>query len=1577
MPSPEAREPAKNRQSLPSQRPPVKKAKDTTKAQQPKKEASPPVPDKSPRRSSSALLYEKDLERLSATITKPGDESYELTQMEARSKAPAVTINPEPEEIMPLAFSQLRHSRHRNKQHSRPGSRSKNKGHQRQASSWNALKSLQTLDFFRADQRADNLVADLPLSLGDKTMWNPFSESPGAQLDPTNEAFSAKHWMWSILQLRDPGKNPRRTAGIAFRDLSISAPQLGSDYQGTVGNALLRASHTLKKALGLRQNWPVQILKDFEGMVKPGEMLLVLGAPGAGCSTFLKTITGQSSGIRISENASLNYQGLSAPDVKGIFRGEVVYISNAEAHLPNLTVADTLYFAARTRAPRFVPGGVSAEFWAEHFSEVYMALYGITYLADTRVGDRSIHGLTDEERRRVSMAETALSGAPIQVWDNVTQGFDSGTVVDFCKILRLGSDLQQHCNIVSLYQAPEDAYLLFDKVLVIHEGRQLYFGKAKDARKYFQQMGFECSPKISTADFLTSVTSEAERKVQKSFAGLVPRTADQFADLWQDSLERQNLLREIYKWEEKFPVGGHSSREFAASRYAQQARWTRSRSAYILSFSKQVRLCLWREFQQLRTRPWAYIRHVLINTVLAIIIGSVFYNLPFGTITFVSREVSIFFMLLMSILNSSSEIFDLFSRRPAIEKHMNYALYHPSADALASVLWNIPLQAVTCTLTTIPFYFLSHLRRETTAFFFYLLISFSLMLTLSVLFRTAGTLAGSRSTAAIVSILCMLATIIYAGFALPVSYMPIWSSWIRHANPVYYAFSSLVINEFVGREFPCSQHEPGYGNRALDQQICTVRGSKAGESVVSGKAYIEAVFEIDIAAKWTKFAIICVFWLGLLLCYLIATEFVSAEKSRGEVIVFSRKRKQIVKYPKRRDEESLSDEATITSGRPRKLSGSSVVSAKQVVNDHGILHWQSLCYDVKRGGEVKRLLDHVDGWAKPGSLTALMGVSESGKTTLLNVLASRATIGLVSGDILVDGLPRNAAFQRSTGFVQQHDFHLGTSTVREAFTFSALLRQPKSTPRQAKLAYVEEVISLLDMEELADAIVGVAGEGLNVEQRKRVTIGVELAAKPDMLLFLDEPTTGLDSQTSWGICNLLRKLADAGQAVLCAVQEPSASLFQQFDRLLLLTDGGNTVYFGEIGDEASRLKSYFERHSAARCRSGENPAEWVMRVIGDTAGSKVGIDWHGTWKRSPEYYWVQEELERLKAVRRTSSALDHTITASGKRKPLKHNKFAASTWTQFLQINKRILRHYYRSPKCIYTKLALTILIGLFTGFSFYNTPNTEQGTQNQIFALFILFAASLPLIQISLSTPLTLTNLHHSRESPSSIFSPHLLPLSLLLTETLLSLLPGLLLYLTIFYPLGLHHTTSPSSTALFALLSLSYTTYLSTFSLTIALLVPSARLAREVSRTLWLLCLLFCGIPASAEMMPGFWVFVYRASPLRYFAEGMGGAALGGREVRCAEGEVARFKAPEGATCGAYMARWVGEWGGYVLDPEGRGECGFCSVGKGEEVLRGYGMDAGRGWRDLGVVWGFIGVNCLLVVGGYWVVERVKRRR
>lgn len=255
---------------------------------------------------------------------------------------------------------------------------------------------------------------------------------------------------------------------------------------------------------------------------------------------------------------------------------------------------------------------------------------------------------------------------------------------------------------------------------------------------------------------------------------------------------------------------------------------------------------------------------------------------------------------------------------------------------------------------------------------------------------------------------------------------------------------------------------------------------------------------------------------------------------------------------------------------------------------------------------------------------------------------------------------------------------------------------------------------MLNMEEFANAVVGVPGEGLNVEQRKLLTIGVELAAKPKLLLFLDEPTSGLDSQSSWAICAFLRKLADSGQAILCTVHQPSAILFQSFDRLLFLAKGGKTVYFGNIGENSTTLLDYFESNGARKCGDEENPAEFMLEVVNHGTNAQ-GQDWHSVWKASPESQATQAEIDRIHAERlaagSSSSAENHGA----------HSEFAMPLTSQMWEVTYRVFQQYWRTPSYVFAKFMLGIAAGLFIGFTFYDADGSLAGMQNVIFSVFMV----------------------------------------------------------------------------------------------------------------------------------------------------------------------------------------------------------------------------------------------------------------
>lgn len=1383
---------------------------------------------------------------------------------------------------------------------------------------------------------------------------NPFNAAPDSPLDPNGKNFNARAWTKAMLNLREQDENapPQRTAGISFRNLNVHGFGTDADFQKSVGNIWLEGISFAKRLMGDKGR-KINILQDCDGLVEAGEMLVVLGPPGSGCSTFLKTITGETHGFFVDENSRLNYQGISAQEMNQNYRGEAIYTAEVDVHFPQMTVGETLYFAAQARRPRVIPGGVSVQQYAEHQRDVIMALYGISHTINTRVGNDFIRGVSGGERKRVTIAEASLSRAPLQAWDNSTRGLDSANAIEFCKTLRMETEINGSTACVAIYQAPQAAYDLFDKALVLYEGRQIFFGRITEAKKYFVNMGFHCPDRQTDADFLTSMTSPLERIVREGFEGRTPRTPDEFAQRWLDSPERAALLQEIDAYEQRYPIGGEASQRFKEARKLEKAKGQREKSPYTLSYGDQIKLCLWRGFVRLRADPSLTLTALIGNFVMALIIASVFYNLQPTTSSFFSRSALLFFAVLMNAFSSALEILTLYAQRPIVEKHSRYALYHPSAEAFASMLTDMPYKILNAIVFNLALYFMTNLRREPGNFFFFLLISFTLTLVMSMFFRSIAALSRTLDQALAPAAILILALIMYTGFTIPPNYMLGWSKWMRRVNPVSYGFEALMINEFHNRRFTCNQFipsGPGYENASGTQRACRAIGSVPGQPWVEGSAYIGSSFGYEAKNKWRNYGIMWAFMIALMLVYLIGTEYITAKKSKGEVLVFRRGHKLAV--PKNRSED---DPEAADPGRSVPVQNDHSDEIAIIERQTAIFQWEDVCYDITIKGEPRRILDHVDGWVKPGTLTALMGVSGAGKTTLLDCLATRTTMGVITGQMLVDGKPRDDSFQRKTGYAQQQDLHLATSTVREALTFSAVLRQPAHVSRKEKIEYVEEVIKLLDMTEYADAVVGVPGEGLNVEQRKRLTIGVELAAKPALLLFLDEPTSGLDSQTSWAILDLLDKLKKNGQAILCTIHQPSAMLFQRFDRLLFLARGGRTVYYGDIGENSKTLVDYFVRNGGPPCPPEANPAEWMLEVIGAAPGSHTDIDWPQTWRSSPEYAGVKRHLAELKSERGQAEALQRTLSAQKREEKAAYREFAAPFAVQLRETLVRVFQQYWRTPAYIYAKTSLCVFSALFIGFSLYGMPNTQTGLQNQMFGIFMLMTIFGQLVQQIMPHFVTQRSLYEVRERPSKAYSWKAFMLSNIIVELPWNSLMAVLIFFCWYYPIGLYKNAQPTDAVtlrgfqefLFVWMFLLFT---STFTHMIIAGLDSPETGGNIANLMFSLCLIFCGILAQPSQFPRFWIFMYRVSPFTYMVSGMLSTGLANNQVQCAQNELIHMNPPQGQTCGEYMASYIAATGGYMQNPNDTSNCNFCAVKDTNTFLRSITSDYKDAWRNFG---------------------------
>ncbi|KAL3421854.1 ABC transporter cdr4 [Phlyctema vagabunda] len=1397
---------------------------------------------------------------------------------------------------------------------------------------------------------------------------NPFLGSDDPALDPKSGKFSAKAWAKALfaLQSRDPDRYPERTAGISYKNLSAHGFGEATDYQKTFGNYPLEVPGLFKKMLGKQTKSKIQILKNFDGLVRSGEMLVVLGRPGSGCSTLLKTISGETDGFFVDTASEINYQGIPMEKMHKDFRGECIYQAEVDVHFPQLTVGQTLMFAAEARAPRNRIPGVSRKQYAAHMRDVIMAIFGLSHTLNTKVGNDFVRGVSGGERKRVSIAEAALGQSPLQCWDNSTRGLDSATALEFVRTLRHSAETSGCTPVVAIYQASQSIYDVFDKVALLYEGRQIYFGNIHAAKKYFMDMGFDCPERQTTADFLTSITSPAERITRPGFEGRTPYTPDEFAAAWNSSPDRAQLIREIDAFNQQYPVGGEALSKFTDSRKAVQAKGQRVKSPYTLSVGGQVKLCLERGFQRLRGDLTIFFSGIVANGVMALVVSSVFFNLADNTGILYSRGALLFFAILLNAFASALEILTLYAQRPIVEKHAKYAFYHPFAEAIASMICDLPNKIGTALMFNITLYFMTNLRREVDKFFVFLLFSFMCVLCMSMIFRSIASASRTLSQAMAPAAILILALVIYTGFVIPTRDMHPWFRWLNYLDPVAYAFEALMINEFSGRQIPCSVFVPDYDDASPSGRVCSATGTEPGANFLDGDSYIEVTFGYSKSHLWRNFGILIALMIGTCALYLVCTEYISAKKSKGEVLLFPRTSIPSL-TTKANDEEARPDERVTTQVLTREKTVPDAPPSIQ--KQTAIFHWDDVHYDIKIKNEPRKLLDGVDGWVRPGTLTALMGVSGAGKTTLLDVLASRVTMGVVTGQMLVDGRERDTGFQRKTGYVQQQDLHLGTSTVREALNFSALLRQPKSTPTAEKLQYVEEVIKVLEMEAYADAVVGVPGEGLNVEQRKRLTIGVEMAAKPQLLLFLDEPTSGLDSQTAWSICALLRKLADNGQAILCTIHQPSAILFQEFDRLLFLARGGKTVYFGEIGQSSKILTNYFERNGSRTCGTEENPAEWMLDVIGAAPGSENIIDWAQVWRDSEEKREVKRTLAEMKATLSQKPVEED---------PFALDSFAAPFGVQMRTVVARVFEQYWRTPSYLYSKVALCLFSALFIGFSFYDAGTSLQGLQNQMFSIFMLLTIFGNLTQQIMPHFVTQRSLYEVRERPSKTYSWQVFMLSNIIVELPWNSLMGLIIFVCWYYPIKMYKNAEFAGQLhergiLMFLFVQTFLLFTSTFTNMIIAGIDTAESAGNLGNLLFSLCLIFCGVLASPTALPGFWIFMYRVSPFTYLVSGVLSTGLANAKVVCSEIEWLHFDPPSGETCGAYMANYIAEAGGYVSSDtiNATSDCKFCTVEDTNVFLASVSSKYSERWRNFGLMWVFIIFNVFAAIFLYWLAR------
>ncbi|RBR01899.1 hypothetical protein FVER53263_20899 [Fusarium verticillioides] len=1333
----------------------------------------------------------------------------------------------------------------------------------------------------------------------------------------------------TVYGLHDNQQEAQKRLTVSFQDVGIDIHGLGEDFASTCTSVITDwisfKAHTSKRS----------ILQGISGQVRPGEMLLVLGRPGSGCTSLLKVIANH-----VHEFPAVRGQvryGNMGPHQAKEFRQHIVMNTEEDEHFPTLTVGQTIGFATATKLPGTRPEHLQDKSeYASQTTDAILSSLAISHTKDTMVGNEFIRGVSGGERKRVSVAEVMTTQAPVQCWDNSTRGLDASSALDFVRVLRRSADEEHKTIVATLYQAGNGIFDLFDKVLVLSEGREIYYGLATDARKYFEDMGFVYAPGANVADFLTAVAVPTERTIAPGREGSVPNTAEEFEARYKSSRHFEDMMGRMAATRED--VLAREVDDLKAIRELEKNRTfgflSRVGSPYHASFYKQVMALTKRQFEILWGDRWSNALQLASSIIMALVVGSLNYNLPSTSQSIFTRPGALFFPIMLWAMNMMSETVASFMGRPILTRHKRMAFNRPAAYAVACILTDIPVVCFMYSLFELVYYFMVGFQKHSAGNFFTLWFVYLLnTLCFTSLYRSIGAWCRHFGLASQLSGFVTMLTMVYAGYLIPTTSMHPWFRWIAWINPATYAFEAVIASEIGSRTMECVAPQlvpygPTYQGNT--HRSCTVQGSAQGDSMIIGEEYIEFRYGATSGHIWRNVGILIAFWIFFAISAAIAFE-VNLHSGSGSKILYSRRQ-----Y-KAQLKEADDVEKAQKKSNPDEVDTISTSST--------VFTFKDISYFVHHEGQEKQLLQNVSGYVKPGQLVALMGSSGAGKTTLMDVLAQRKDSGRIEGSIMVNGMPQGISFQRTTGYCEQNDVHEPTATVLEALLFSARLRQPKSVPDFEKQEHVRRIMDLLELTVLQHAVIGIPGEGLSIEQRKRLTLAVELVAKPS-LLFLDEPTSGLDGQSAYQICRFMRKLAASGQTVICTIHQPSATLFDNFDVLLLLAKGGKTTYFGPTGENSAILLDYFARNGAP-CEPGMNPAEHIVDVVQGRYGTS--IDWPQKWLDSEEFSQTMAELTALNA---SASAGNAEHTAADREEDV--NDFANPVLYQIRLVTQRQLVALWRNPDYVWNKIGLHVTNALVGGFTFWQIGNGSFDLQLRLMAIFnFVFVAPGCINQLQ---PFFIRNrdLFETREKKSKTY--HWLAF---VSAQLLSEIPILITCATVYFACwyftaGFPVKASASGQVYFQMIL--YEFLYTSIGQAIAAYSPNEYFAALANPLILGAALIsFCGVVVPYSLIPTFWRYwLYWLNPFTYLIGGLLEPVVWDVKVQCKPEELTSIPLPDNTTCGDYMADFLSG-----------------NAGTGADYMKSMNINASYyGWRD-------VGITALFCISSYALVFLMMKLR
>ncbi|KAL1532411.1 transcription factor [Salvia divinorum] len=1054
---------------------------------------------------------------------------------------------------------------------------------------------------------------------------------------------------------------------------------------------------------------PLCILKDVSGIIKPHRLTLLLGPPSSGKTTFLLALAGRlDSDIKFSGRVTYNGHEMD----EFVPQKTAAYISQHDMHLGDLTVKETLAFSARCQGvgsryemlaellrrekvanikpdpniDMFMKAAATEGDEANVVTEYILKVLGLDICADTIVGNEMLRGISGGQRKRVTTGEMLVGPSNALFMDEISTGLDSSTTFQIINMLRQYVHIMEGTACISLLQPAPETYDLFDDIVLLSDGHVVYQGPREYVLEFFESMGFKCPDRKGVADFLQEVTS---RKDQQQYWAAKEKpyrfvSGRDFAEAFQSSVVGRRLGEEL-------AVPYDKSKNHPAALTTKK---------YSLGNKELLKACAQREILWTKRNSFVYSFKIFQLCTMAAVTMGMFFRTRMSKDNINDGGIYtgvLFYTVIIVMFNGMSEIAMTIRKLPVFYKQRNMFFFPAWVYGLPPWFLSIPTALLEVGLWTGLTHYVIGLDPNVRSFVKQYLLLIFINQTSGGLFRFMGSAGRNMIVANTIGMFALLMFFALGGFVLSRNNVKKWWLWGYWSSPLMYAQNAILVNEFTGHSWSKD-----------------INGTKLGVLVMESRGFFPESYWY-----WIGFGACIGFMFLFNFCNLICLTYLNAYDKKQAVL------------PEEHEEGVIRTRAQAQVGGTISTGTSSTAIEANANQTRGMilpfephsLTFNNVRYAVDMPAEMKALganedklvlLKEVSGAFRPGVLTALMGVSGAGKTTLMDVLAGRKTGGYIEGDIKISGYPKKQeTFARVSGYCEQNDIHSPNVTVHESLTYSAWLRLAAEVNAKTRKMFVEEVMELVELTSLRGALVGLPGiTGLSTEQRKRLTIAVELVANPS-IIFMDEPTSGLDARAAAIVMRTVRNTVNTGRTVVCTIHQPSIDIFEAFDELFLLKRGGEEIYVGPLGHNSTHLINYFEGiEGVAKIKDGYNPATWMLEVTSSAQELQSGSNFADLYKNSDLYMRNKALINEL------------SVPRPGTKDIYFPSQFSQPFLTQCKACLWKQQWSYWRNTPYTAVRFACTTFIAIMFGTIFWDLGSKTDHQQDLFNAMGSMFSS-------------------------------------------------------------------------------------------------------------------------------------------------------------------------------------------------------------------------------------------------------------